>query len=451
MCSSDLRMSRRGFLRGAAGAFALPYVVPGSVFGQNAPSERVVMGIIGAGGMGTNDMMAFLANADVQVVAVCDPETGSDGYGHWYNKGGWLGREPAIERVNTHYAKAREAGTYKGCDGYVDFREVIGRKDIDAVVVATPDHWHAIPAIAAARAGKHIYCEKPLTLTVAEGRAVVRAAERANVVFQTGTHHRSADGHLRQVCELVRNGRIGEVKRVISHIGPNNRTSTAQKGDSMPVPKGFDWPMWLGPAPLVPYHRDRTHYTFRFVQDYSGGQTTNLGVHALDIVQWALGTDRTGPVEFEDAGSEWPTDGLFDTATRVAFRARYASGVELICETSNDPVIARFEGTEGTIAATYKSFTTTPAGLKDSVIGPNEIRLYKSNDHHRNFLDCIKNRAETITPAEVGHRSTSLCLLANIAMLLKRKIRWDPEKEQIVGDEQASRMLSRPMRAPWRL
>lgn len=219
----------------------------------------------------------------------------------------------------------------------------------------------------------------------------------------------------------------------------------------MPVPKGFDWPMWLGPAPLVPYHRDRTHYTFRFVQDYSGGQTTNLGVHALDIVQWALGTDRTGPVEFEDAGSEWPTDGLFDTATRVAFRARYASGVELICETSNDPVIARFEGTEGTIAATYKSFTTTPAGLKDSVIGPNEIRLYKSNDHHRNFLDCIKNRAETITPAEVGHRSTSLCLLANIAMLLKRKIRWDPEKEQIVGDEQASRMLSRPMRAPWRL
>jgi predicted dehydrogenase len=187
------------------------------------------------------------------------------------------------------------------------------------------------------------------------------------------------------------------------------------------------------------------------VQDYSGGQTTNLGVHALDIVQWALGTDRTGPVEFEDMGSEWSADGLFDTATKVAFRARYANGVELTCVTSDSDVIARFEGTEGWIETTYNAFTTSPAGLKDSVIGPAEIRLYKSNNHHRNFLDCIKSRAETITPAEVGHRSTSLCLVANIAMLLKRKIRWDPEAEKIIRDEQAARMLSRPMRAPWRL
>lgn len=409
------------------------------------------MGCIGVGGMGTNNMMGLMANADVQMVAVCDPETGSNEYGHWYNKGGWLGREPAIERVNKHYEAQREAGTFNGCKGYVDFRELLARSDIDAVMIATPDHWHAIQAIAAARAGKHIYCEKPLTLTVAEGRAVVRAAQRANVVFQTGTHHRSADAHLRHVCELVRNGRIGQVKRVISHIGPNNRTSTANKGDSMPIPKGFDWETWLGPAPSVPYHRDRTHYTFRFVQDYSGGQTTNLGVHALDIVQWALGTDRTGPVEFEDMGSEWPTDGLFDTATKVHFRARYSSGVELICQTSDSPVIARFEGTEGTIEATYSSYKTTPDTLKDSVIGPNEIRLYKSTNHHRNFLDCIKSRDETITPAEVGHRSTSLCLVANIAMLLKRAIRWNPQTEQIVDDERAARMLGKPMRPPWRL
>ena len=443
--------TRRGFLRGAAASVAAPYVLPGSVFGANAPSNRITMGCIGVGGMGTNDMMGFLNNDDVQMLAVCDPETGSNGYNHWYNKGGWLGREPAIERVNKHYAKKQRSGTFKGCDGYVDFRELLARTDIDAVMIAPPDHWHAIPAIAAAKLGKDIYCEKPLTLTVAEGRAIVRAVESRNVIFQTGTHHRSADTHLRHVCEMIRNGRIGKVKRVISHIGANNRTSSAKKGDSMPIPEGFDYDMWLGPAPRAPYHRDRTHYTFRFILDHSGGQTTNLGVHALDVVQWALGTDRSGPIEFEDLGAEFPADGLFDTATKVHFRAKYASGTELICETGTDGCIARFEGTEGWIETNYNSFKTSPASLKDTVIGPDEIHLYKSNDHKRNFLDCIKTRKETITPAQVGHRSTSLCLLANIAMLLKRKIRWNPDTERIIGDEQASRMLSKPMRAPWRL
>jgi len=444
--------TRREFLKSGTAALTVPCLVPRTVLGACAPSNRIVMASIGVGGMGTNNLMGFLSFDDVQVVAVCDPETGSDKYGHWYNKGGWLGREPAIKRVNQHYAEKQGKGTYKGCAGYVDFRDLLARDDLDAVVIATPDHWHAIPAIAAARRGLDIYCERPLTLTVGEGRAVVRAAERHNVIFQTGTHHRSVDGHLRRVCELIRNGRIGKVRRVISHIGPNNRTSTAKKGDSMPIPKGFDWPVWLGPAPEVPYHRDRTHYTFRFVQDYSGGQTTNLGVHALDIVQWALGTDRSGPVEFEDLGAEFPPEEmLFDTVTKVHFRARYADGTELICRTDTDGVIARFEGTEGWIETTYKTFRTNPPSLRDTVIGPNEIHLYRSNDHKRNFLDGIKTRRETITPAEVGHRSTSLCLLANIAMKLKRKIRWDPLREQIIDDEQARRLLSRPMRAPWHL
>lgn len=443
--------TRRTFLKSAAASVAVPFVVPASAFGVNAPSNRITMGCIGVGGMGTNNMMGFLANDDVQMLAVCDPETGSNEYNHWYNKGGWLGREPAIERVNKHYANKNRSGTFKGCDGYVDFRQLLARKDIDAVMIATPDHWHSIPAITAARGGKDIYCEKPLTLTVAEGRAIVNAVKRSNVVFQTGTHHRSADAHLRYVCELVQNGRIGKVKRVTTHLDPNNRTSAANKGDTMPIPKGFDYDMWLGPAPKEPYHRDRTHYTFRFVQDYSGGQTTNLGVHALDIVQWALGTDRSGPVEFEDLGAEFPKDGLFDTVTKINFRARYENGTELICKTGSDRVIAKFEGTEGTIEAKYASFKTTPDSLKDSVIAPNEIHLYKSNDHKRNFLDCVKSRAETITPAEVGHRSTSLCLLANIAMSLKTKIKWDPKTEKIIGNAQAQRMLRKPMRAPWRI
>lgn len=443
--------TRRGFLKGVLAGISLPQVLPASVFSAAAPSERITLGCIGVGGMGTNNMMGFLNRDGVQVLAVCDPETGSNAYGHWYNPGGWLGREPAQKRVNEYYAKQRRDGQFRGCEGYVDFRELLDREDIDAVMIATPDHWHAIPAIMAAQRGKDIYCEKPLTLTVAEGRAIVRAAQRHNIVFQTGTHHRSADGHLRQVCELIRNGRIGKVQRVISHIDPNNRTSTAKKTDSMPIPEGFDWEIWLGPAPQAPYHRDRTHYTFRFVQDYSGGQTTNLGVHALDFVQWALGTDRTGPVEFTDLGAEFPREGLFDTATKVHFRARYANGTEIICQTNPDGVIARFEGTEGWIETTYSSFKTHPESLKDTVIGPNEIHLYKSNDHKGNFIDCIKSRRETITPAEVGHRSTSLCLLANIAMMLQRTIRWDPATEQILGDEQASRLLSRPMRAPWHL
>lgn len=444
-------ITRRAFTQGIVAGISLPYVLPASVFGAKAPSQRITLGCIGLGGMGTNNMMGFLNDDSVQVVAVCDPETGSNEYNHWYNKGGWLGREPARKRVHEFYGKQQRSGQFKGCDAYVDFRELLARSDIDAVMIAPPDHWHAIPAIMAARQGKDIYCEKPLSLTVAEGRAMARAAQRYNVVFQTGTHHRSADAHLRRVCELVRNGRIGKVKRVISHIDPNNRTSTAKKGDRMPIPEGFEYDMWLGPAPQAPYHRDRTHYTFRFVKDYSGGQTTNLGVHALDIVQWALGMDRTGPVEFEGLDAEFPREGLFDTATRVHFRAQYAQGTELICETNTDGIIARFEGTEGWIETTYNGFKVHPDSLRDTLIGPGEIHLYKSDNHKRNFIECVQSRKETITPAEVGHRSTSVCLLGNIAMQVPGKLRWDPQAEQFTNNEQANRMLSKTLRSPWQL
>ncbi len=449
------KLSRREFIKRssavAASVMAAPYVVPSSVFGANAPSNRIVMGCIGLGGMGTNNMMSFLANKDVQMVAVCDPEQGTNIYNHWYNKGGYLGREPAQERVNKHYADERSKGTFKGCDGYGDFRDLLSRGDIDAVMIATPDHWHAILAIQAAKAGKHIYGEKPLSLTIAEGRAMAEAVQRHSVVFQTGTHHRSANQHLRHVCELIRNGRIGTLQRVLCWVGPNNRTSAASAWESQPIPKTLDYEMWLGPAPWAPYHRDRTHYTFRFVWDHCGGQTTNLGVHVLDIVQWAMGTDRTGPVVVEDLGGVFPKDGLFSTATYVHFRLGYANGVDVICQTSSESTTHRFEGTEGWIEANWRTCKTYPESLRDSVIGPSEIHLYKSTDHHRNFLDCIKNGNEPITPIEVGHRSTSVCHLGNIAMKLQRKLHWDAEKEQCIGDEQANRMLGTPMRTPWSL
>ena len=449
-------LTRRDFFRTSAVAMSGmvltgPRIVPASVFGANAPSNRIVIGCIGVGGMGTNNMMGLMANKDVQIVAVCDVEKGSREYGHWYNKGGWLGREPAQKRVEEYYARQKGTGNFKGCAGYVDFREMLVRDDIDAVVIATPDHWHATPTIMAAETGKDIYCEKPLALTISEGRAMVKAVRRHRVVFQTGTHHRSANQHLRFVCELVRNGRIGKLKRIIAYVGPNNRTPPPVPWQLMSIPEGFNYDMWLGPAPWKPYHKKRCHYTFRFILDYSGGQTTNLGAHVLDIAQWANDTELTGPVEVEDLGGEFPKDGLFNTPTKVHFRARYANGVELICQTSSDGRVMRFEGTEGWIETGWKTFKTHPKSLRNSVIKPNEIHLYRSKDHHRNFLNCIKTRRDPIAPVEIGHRSTSICHLGNIAMMLKRKLWWDPNAECFINDEQALRCLSKPMRAPWHL
>jgi predicted dehydrogenase len=411
------------------------------------------MGCIGVGGMGTNNMRAFLQHDNVQVVAVCDVVTGSREYGHWYKhgwQGNYLGRVPAQKIVEDHYARQRESGTFKGCAAYVDFCRLIARDDIDAVTVVTPDHWHAVMSIMAAEAGKHIYCEKPMTLTIAEGRAMVEAVRRQGVVFQTGSHERSRRKS-RFGCELVRNGRIGRLKRIITLVGPNNRKGPARDWKPMPVPEGFDYDMWLGPAPWEPYHKDRCLYKFRFILEYSGGQTTNLGAHSLDMAQWGNGTDHTGPLEVEDLGGEFPKDGLFNTPTNIHFRARYANGVELICRTDvNGWVGARFEGTEGWVQV-GSVFDTYPASLKTSVIGPNEIHLYKSGNHHRNFIDCIKTGREPAAPVEVGHRSATVCHLGNIAMMLKRKLRWDADKERFIGDEQANRMLDRPRRAPWHI
>ena len=453
------KVNRRAFLKQTAGAalgtMSLPLFIPSSALGKAGavpPSERITMGSIGVGGMGTSNMRAFLAQPDVQVLAVCDVVEASDEYGHWYKKGwngAWFGREPARKIVENDYAQKDPSGSYKGCDAYVDFREIIARDDIDAVCVTTPDHWHAIPAIRAVTTGKDVYCEKPLSLTVAEGRAMANAARQYGTVFQTGTQRRSSE-QFRFICELVRNGRIGTLRRAITTIGPNNKEAPPSDWQPMPIPEGLDYDLWLGPAPWAPYHKDRCLYTFRFGLDYSGGQTTNLGTHAIDIVQWANGTDGTGPVEFEDLGAEWPTDGLFTTATKVHFRARYANGVELTCETAQGETW-RLEGTDGWIEARGSQWTCSPESLKTTVIGADEIRLYKSNDHHRNFVDCIKNRQRTAAPAEIGHRSTSICHLGNIAMKLHRKLRWDPVAEQFTDSDEANRMLSKPMRSPWHL
>ena len=456
--------TRRDFLKRTAvlsATVSAPLVVPSSVFGAMAPSNRIQVGFIGCGNQSTIDLPAFLGHDDCQVLAVCDANTASYGY---RTPEQFLGRKPVQEKVNAFYAARKASGTYKGCDAYHDFRDVLAREDIDAVAIVVPDHWHALMVIMAAKARKDIYCEKPLSLAIGQGQAMVKAVRQHQRILQTGSHYRSSPDN-RLGCELVRNGRIGQVKRILTQVAEINAVDPGPDWKPMPVPEGFDYDMWLGPAPWAPYHKDRCFYRFRFNLDYSGGQVTNFGAHSNDAAQWALGMDHSGPAEIEDQGSEWPPKGgLYNTATRTAFCARYANGVELICKTDQPGFGIRFEGTEGWIEYGYQGLKTHPESLKTSPIGPNEVHLPMSNpnrtqeasqfhvpDHVRNFLDSIKSRKDPIAPVEVGHRSASLCHLGNIAMRLKGNLRWDPVQEQFVGNAEANRMLTRPMRAPWRL
>ncbi|WP_165226347.1 Gfo/Idh/MocA family protein [Aquisphaera insulae] len=444
------RGSRRDFLRLAAVA-GFPAIVPASALGRGgrvAPSNRVTVGVIGTGNQGMNDIQSFLKDDRVQIVAVCDVNRESPGY--WDGKVG--GREPAKRLVEKHYAANRPSGDYRGCDAYVDFREVLGRKDIDAVEIATPDHWHAIPVLEACLARKDIYCQKPLALTIAEGRAMSYAVNKHRVVFQTGSQQRS-DPHFRQACELVRNGRIGDLKVV--RVGlPGGRPDFGKTGDRKqvePVPAGFEYDRWLGPAPQAPYAPARCHVNFRWIYDYSGGQVTDWGGHHPDCAQWGMGTELTGPIEIRNAHAEFAADPLWNTATEFSFEAVYENGVRMIVSNRNTMGVT-FEGTKGKVYANRGKHTAEPESILASKIGPDEIHLYRSDDHFRNFIDCVISRGPTAAPVEVAHRSITICHLGNIAMRLGRKsLKWDPRTEQIIGDDEASRMLSRPYREGWTL
>jgi hypothetical protein len=451
--------SRRRFLKAAA-ALAMPCLVPRSVFGAAAPSNRVHVGLVGCGHQSQRIVPSFLLHEDVQILAVCDVHRRGVGY---YYPDQVLGRETAKQWVEEHYARKAAAGQFKGCDACADFREIVARPDIDAVAVVVPDHWHALIAVAAMRAGKDVYCEKPLSLTIYEGQEMVKAVRKYRRVFQTGAQFRSSPV-VRRACELVRNGRLGEIRRVRTWVDANSFASPGPGWQPTSIPEGFDYDFWLGPAPQAPYHRERCFHRFRYILDYANGQTANFGAHTNDIAQWALNADGTGPVEFEDNGSEFPPKGsLFTAATKTAFRARYANGVELLCETGKSSG-AKFEGTEGRLEVTLGGrLATFPEKLKDSSIGPNEVHLPASNpahathvrkdvdaDHVRNFLDAVKSRRDPIEPVEVGHRTASLCILGNIAQILKRKFTWDPVAERST-DEEVNRMLRREMRKPWTL
>jgi len=426
-------ITRRRFMKNVtgitAGAIAFPYIVPSSALGNAgnvAASNRIVMGCIGVGGMGTGDMRGFLSKKEVQVVAVCDVDKSQ--------------RDKAKKIVDEKYKN-------NDCKTYLDFREVIARADIDSLSLAMPDHWHSIPAVMGARAGKDIHAQKPLARTIAEGRAICDAVKRYGIIWQTGSQQRSGrDFH--RACELVRNGRIGKVTRV--EVGLPTGGGSDNK-PVQPVPEGVDWDFWLGPAPWVPY-RGIMHWNWRWMMDYSGGQLTDWAGHHIAIAHWGLDLERTGPVEIEGSGV-YPRDGIYNVPMEYKFTCKYANGVVMtVANNKQIPQGTKWYGESGKwIYVKRGKLEANPASVLKEVIGPDEIKLYNSRDHKQNFLDCVKNRKETIAPAEIAHRSISIGLLGEIAMLTERKLQWDPDKERFLNDEQANRMLWRPMRSPWHL
>ena len=431
------RTTRRRFLKRAAalgtGVVAAPYIIPRQVMAtqdQPGANDRIGMGGIGIGRQGSGRILA--TGSQARVVAIAD--------------------------VNLPRAKEM-AARFDGAVGYQNYHELLERKDIDAIVTATPDHWRALVCIHACQAGKDIYAEKPMNLTIREGRLMVQAVRKYKRVFQTGSQQRS-DPKNRYGCELIRNNRIGKIEMVIGHNYPSPWECDLP---GQPVPQGLDWDMWCGPTEVVPYHVDlytpRRNPGWISFRPYSGGEVTGWGAHGLDQIQCALGMDDTGPVEI------WTEGDAFDppTYTEPESRARgekicripmvyfrYANGVTVKLDNGN-PGGAIFIGDKGKVEIFRSRVTSNPAELAEEPIKDSDIRLYESNNHMQNWLDCIRSREKPIADVEIGHRSTSLCHLVNIARWVGHKLRWDPEKETFPGDEEANSYLDRPRRKPYEL
>ena len=421
--------SRRSFLKAVAAAASAPAFVRASALGRDgavAVADRITMGCIGVGGQGTGNMNAFRHDPRVQVVAVCD-----------------------VDRA--HRERARGICKLPPSSAYVDYRRIIERDDIDTVLICTPDHWHAIIAVAAARAAKDLYCEKPLSLAVQDGRAICRAVAKYGRVLQTGTWRRSRPA-CRLGCEMVRNGRIGKLHtvRVGVPAGFAIRRGVNPTTPPEPVPAGLDYDMWLGPAPWAPYSRARCHFNFRWILDYSAGYITDWGAHYLDIAQWGNGTDLTGPVEIEGT-ARFPAEGIYDAPNQFEITYTYANGVRFVLFTTTESARwgMRFEGTEGWLYVESGRIAAEPADILKEKIAPHEIHLYASANHHGNFIDCVLSRRPSAAPAEIAHRSACVCHLGAIAVLLNQKLRWDPAAERFGANDAADRMLSRPIRSPW--
>lgn len=447
---------RRQFIKQslhASFALSLPTIVPSSVFGRFAPSNRITVGAIGNGRISrTHDMPGVWRHDYAQIVAVCDLDTNR--------------AQDGKKLVNEYYSK-KNGKPYDGVSAHHNYEELLQNKDIDAVIISTPDHWHARIALDAAKAGKHIYMQKPASLTISEGRKVSDAVQKSGVVFQIGSQQRSST-QFRYAAELVRNGRIGQLKTVSVGL-PGDPSGEVEP--EMPVPSNLNYDMWLGSTPEVYYTEKRVHPQKGYdrpgwlrCEQFGAGMITGWGSHHIDSAHWGMGTERTGPVEIW-GHADFPKSGLWDVHGIFRTEARYANGVHMIV--SNElPNGVKFEGTEGWIFVTrgnYRATDTDPVVNADgtkpldasdpkiltSVIGPNEHHFIISSDHHANWLEAIRDKKQPIAPVEEAHRSCSACLLHHIAMKLDRKIHWNPDKEEFVNDAQASALLSRTQRKPY--
>lgn len=424
---------RRHFLKTSLASLATISIVPHYVLGGKrhiAPSDKFNLAYIGTGKQGRGTLLRqFIDIPEVQIVAAADVDRKK--------------LEDFQQKVSTHYSEQKGQESYQGIDTYGDFREMLTRSDIDGVIVATPDHWHALASIAAANAKKHVYCEKPLSLTVAEGRAMVEAARKNNIVFQTGSMQRSRE-QFHRAAELVINGYIGDIEKVVVSVG--GPPDACEQPDE-PTPEYLDWDMWLGPAP------ERGYSSFfappiewdgwprwRYCKHYGGGLMTDWGAHMFDIAQWALGMDDSGPVEVN------PPDGKdFPVLTYV-----YANGIPMTREDFGRGNAVRFIGSEGTIDVS-RQFLDLPGNLEHQSIDLDDTHLYQSRNHYYDWLNCIKTGEKPICDVEVGHRTATVCNIGNIAYELGRPLKWDPVKEKFAGDKEANSMLSRKMRKPWQV
>ncbi|MBE0534373.1 MAG: Gfo/Idh/MocA family oxidoreductase [Phycisphaerae bacterium] len=423
-------VSRRGFLKASGAAMvALPawYAAEGMAQeGAASKSDGLGLALIGCGGQGRGD--ARNAQQYGKVVAVCDVDAG-------------------------HVAAAQR--DFAGAEGYSDFRKLLERKDVDAVICGTVDHWHTLVAMAAMKAGKDIYCEKPLTLTIDEGKRLVEVERATGRILQTGTQQRS-DQRFRMAVDLVRNERIGKLEKVEVWLPAGLRQGPFK---TSAVPAGFDYDFWMGSTPKVEYVKERTHFSFRYWWEYSGGTMTDWGAHHNDIVLWALGMDASGPVSVEGKELVPMIPGGFTASSEYSVTYTYADGVVHECNSTTASEWhggvkdrdrqqhgIKFHGTKGWIWVTRGMISASERELLTEKLPDDAPRVYASGDHMRNFVECVRSRKTPICPAEVGHRSASLCHLGAIAIRLGRKLNWDPAKEEFVGDAEANTYRSRPMR-----
>lgn len=418
-------ISRRSFLQRSAGVAAtvgFPTIIPTSVLGKDAPSNQLIGAAIGLGGQGNGNMRAFMRQAGTKVIAVCDV------YGKNAKKAkGW------VDYNNRN----------KDCKMVKDYREIAHDPSIDVVIQGTPDHWHAVTSIECLKNGKDMYGEKPLTRHLKEGRELVDTVHRYGRVWQTGSWQRSRD-HFRHACELVINGRIGKVQRV--EVGlPGGRGGSGSYKPQTP-PADLDWDFWCGPAPLSSYDKDSFIFNWRWNLDYGGGSIMDWVGHHVDIAHWGLGKDETGPVKFKPIKVQFPRRGRWNAPRNYRIECTYADGIELIISGGAG---TKWIGTDGWVSVDRGGMNASSAEIAKSKPGPGEKKLYRSNDHMQNFVDCVRSRKQTITPAEYAHRSASVGHLCLIALQLGREIKFNPDTEEIIGDTAATALLSRNNRAPY--